>query len=854
LPASCYLNKGDDSAASHKPSNPELFQSNSDVWDELGVMVPFLDMLNHEVDAHQVTWQPAVVNSSDVKIESDLESEKEHDPRAICHKRVKKGSELYCNYGPKSNHSLILQYGFGLINNSADEVKVGWGLGDAVGNMDTPGDYKIPFGEDEKVDKVENKKEIEDEGKEKIRETDDDITKVYESTDAQHLTNWWTISRVKVLEHEALLSDSVLSMLRAGKKMISVAYHDGRYHPGLLSTAVVATLESERIESLVSREGIEEKREEPDISITKSHQNALQRYLIFFFTRKMEKMLQSLNNGLKGHFDNVNLWVKLIESGLSYYSKEDEAKDGWNNFFETKVYSSSIQVEKNYFTLSPESCVLALYDGHLRSLQTSINSLIDKTKFGEVLNQLEDIGYKVLDSDELPPEEALKKNVVIKEESEQQVETAITEEDTATKEKPKETSSKEEEKKSNEKNTEESNGKAKEKSKSKRSNRKPKKKRGNGANSMPMMRYDRPPPHDRPRAIKLHIGNLAYCTLASDLFEYFAARYGRENVLECHIPTERDSGRSRGFGFVTMTYGASHQALQVGRDHNVHGRMLKIAESNSAGSANRNRGPGINSVVANDRCGRCGYRPRYCVCPVPDIPAFNGAAGRPPFHDDMLGPFRGRPGPRPDFDPPGRGNPELDHYGGSYRRERAREVYSNSPMRHRMGGGFHREMEYDSYQGDYNRHHLNRSHSYSPRREGERSRRRSRERERGGRHRERDRTRGRDRRRLENRERSSHHSRSASQSVCSGRSSSSHSPKRERDRNQERHNKEGKSDAAGQESSSREQERNGSNDSPPGSPSSERKRNRDSRKRSRSRSRERRARRKRSSKKGKKET
>ena len=29
-----------------------------EIWDELGVMIPLLDMLNHQTDAAQVTWEP----------------------------------------------------------------------------------------------------------------------------------------------------------------------------------------------------------------------------------------------------------------------------------------------------------------------------------------------------------------------------------------------------------------------------------------------------------------------------------------------------------------------------------------------------------------------------------------------------------------------------------------------------------------------------------------------------------------------------------------------------------------------------------------------------------------------------
>mmetsp|Transcript_12735 Transcript_12735/g.18725 ORF Transcript_12735/g.18725 Transcript_12735/m.18725 type:complete len:1242 (-) Transcript_12735:1484-5209(-) len=819
LPASCYFDRVDDNKEYQTPNDPEIFQSNSDVWNELGVMIPFLDMLNHETDAAQVTWQPALVPKANSKSESNNSKEQEHPPRAICHKRVKKGSQLYCSYGSNNNQILILQYGFGLINNASDEVRVGWGLTDAVGNVKPPDDYMSPFFDDEAGD-CNGENITKDSGK--TQGIVGKIILVCDSAEAVEVNNWWTKSRLEILDREALLSESILSMLGAGKKMISAAYHDVRYHPALLSAAVVATIEADRVEKLTSRKKVENTNVEPNISITKSHQKALRRYLAFFFARKMEKMLQSLNNGLKGHFEGLDLWTKASNGGLAYSSTQDSgSKQGWNKFFEEKAYFASVEAEKHYFTLSPESCVLALYDGHLRALQASIDGLVDDKKFENVISQLEEIGYKILENDDLPPEEAVIKeeNVTKKEESTDPVETESTE-----------------------KIADGVNGKIKEKSKSKRSRRNRKRSNGAAAAAAAAANDDRPP------AIKLHIGNLAYCTLASDLFEYFAATYGRENVLECHIPTERESGRSRGFGFVTMTEGASRQALQPGKKHEVHGRMLKIAESNSAGSANRNRGPSINAIVASDRCGRCGYRPRYCVCAVPDIPAFNGAAGRPPppFHDDMRGgPGPGGPGPGHEFDAPGRGNPEFDHYGGSYRREQARE-FSNSPPRPRGGSSGHRDREYQRHDRDYNRHRYSRSRSYSPRRERDRSRRRSRDRDRG-RHRDRERTRSRDRRRWEDRSRSSRYSRSRSES--SERSRSPRSPRRERDRERDHERRNSDAKTAELASGSRERERGGSDDSLPGSLSPGRKRDRETRKRSRSRSRGRSGRRKRSSKK-----
>ncbi|MFP4331539.1 MAG: RNA recognition motif domain-containing protein, partial [Spirochaetaceae bacterium] len=48
---------------------------------------------------------------------------------------------------------------------------------------------------------------------------------------------------------------------------------------------------------------------------------------------------------------------------------------------------------------------------------------------------------------------------------------------------------------------------------------------------------------------KLYVGNLSYQTQEFDLRDHFA-NYGE--VVSANIVTDRDTGRSRGFGFVEM--------------------------------------------------------------------------------------------------------------------------------------------------------------------------------------------------------------------------------------------------------------------------------------------------------------
>ena len=48
-------------------------------------------------------------------------------------------------------------------------------------------------------------------------------------------------------------------------------------------------------------------------------------------------------------------------------------------------------------------------------------------------------------------------------------------------------------------------------------------------------------------------------------------------MLECHIPTERETGKSRGFGFVTMAEESSGQeAIRQLDGQEVSGRQLVV--------------------------------------------------------------------------------------------------------------------------------------------------------------------------------------------------------------------------------------------------------------------------------------
>jgi RNA recognition motif-containing protein len=96
---------------------------------------------------------------------------------------------------------------------------------------------------------------------------------------------------------------------------------------------------------------------------------------------------------------------------------------------------------------------------------------------------------------------------------------------------------------------------------------------------------------------KLYVGNLALTTSESDLHEMFAP-HGPVN--EVQLPTDRDSGRPRGFAFVTMaTPEAAQAAILALNGTAVAQRTLTVNEArpreerpSSFGAGRSDRGSG----------------------------------------------------------------------------------------------------------------------------------------------------------------------------------------------------------------------------------------------------------------------
>ena len=86
--------------------------------------------------------------------------------------------------------------------------------------------------------------------------------------------------------------------------------------------------------------------------------------------------------------------------------------------------------------------------------------------------------------------------------------------------------------------------------------------------------------------MKLYVGNLSFNTSESDLQDLFS-QIG--TVESCRIITDRDTGRSRGFGFVEFASDAEGRAaIEQMNGKQVDGRALTVNEA----KPQENRGGG----------------------------------------------------------------------------------------------------------------------------------------------------------------------------------------------------------------------------------------------------------------------
>lgn len=90
--------------------------------------------------------------------------------------------------------------------------------------------------------------------------------------------------------------------------------------------------------------------------------------------------------------------------------------------------------------------------------------------------------------------------------------------------------------------------------------------------------------------MKLYVGNLSFNTSAQDLTELFGSI---GTVQSANVIEDRETGRSRGFGFVEMSSQEEGQnAISQLDGKEVDGRALKVNEAKPQGDRNGGGGGG----------------------------------------------------------------------------------------------------------------------------------------------------------------------------------------------------------------------------------------------------------------------
>src|SRR5262245_26000230 len=104
---------------------------------------------------------------------------------------------------------------------------------------------------------------------------------------------------------------------------------------------------------------------------------------------------------------------------------------------------------------------------------------------------------------------------------------------------------------------------------------------------------------------KLYVGNLSYETTSADLEAMFAAH---GSVQSAQVIMDRDTGRSKGFGFVEMSSDQEAQAaIAALSGKQVGGRSLTVNEA----KPREDRGGGRGGQGGRGRGGYGGGRDRY---------------------------------------------------------------------------------------------------------------------------------------------------------------------------------------------------------------------------------------------------
>jgi RNA recognition motif-containing protein len=99
--------------------------------------------------------------------------------------------------------------------------------------------------------------------------------------------------------------------------------------------------------------------------------------------------------------------------------------------------------------------------------------------------------------------------------------------------------------------------------------------------------------------MSIYVGNLSYEVNQEDLNEVFS-EYG--SVKRVHLPTDRETGRKRGFGFVEMeTEAEEDKAIETLDGAEWMGRELKVNKARPRENRSSFGGSGGGGSRRNDR-------------------------------------------------------------------------------------------------------------------------------------------------------------------------------------------------------------------------------------------------------------
>src|SRR5437867_2892853 len=127
-------------------------------------------------------------------------------------------------------------------------------------------------------------------------------------------------------------------------------------------------------------------------------------------------------------------------------------------------------------------------------------------------------------------------------------------------------------------------------------------------------------------SVRLFVGGLAFTTSTDGLRAAFA-RFGE--VQSAAVMTDRETGRSRGFGFVEMaTTEEAERAISSLNGHSLDGRMIRVDKATPRGAGGpRPPRPGGPRPYGDRPAGAGFGGPRFGGAPGGGPPRFGGGPG-----------------------------------------------------------------------------------------------------------------------------------------------------------------------------------------------------------------------------------